>query len=114
MPFPPFQALADNYGAMNTIPLTDTGRIDLEALEQRQGRECRLVALSMVSNVLGVVHPIKAITAGASPWRKVRRRRRTGGGASSVDVADLRSMPLSFLVHTRSWTHGCRRTLGHP
>ena len=61
--FLPFQALADNYGAqLAHIPLTATGRIDLEALEQRlKAEKVALVVLSMASNVLGVVHPIKAI-----------------------------------------------------
>lgn len=52
----PWQLIAERTGAeIDVAPLTDDGRIDLDALEARLTERHRLVALAHVSNVLGSV-----------------------------------------------------------
>jgi len=47
------------------VPVTDAGRLDLEALDRLLSRRTRLVALTHVSNVLGTVNPVVEIVARA-------------------------------------------------
>ncbi len=52
----PWQLLRDRIGIhIDVCPLTDDGRVDLDAAERMLTREHRLVALAHVSNVLGSV-----------------------------------------------------------
>jgi cysteine desulfurase/selenocysteine lyase len=43
------------------VPVTDDGRLDLEAFDRLLGRRTRLVALTHASNVLGTVNPVAEI-----------------------------------------------------
>lgn len=58
----PWQRLANQTGAkLNYIPLTANGHLDVKQAEQMIGPKTKLVALTGVSNVLGVINPIQEI-----------------------------------------------------
>ena len=56
----PWQLLRDRKGiVLKVIPIDDTGRLQLEQLEQLFTPRTRLVSVAHVSNVLGTVNPVK-------------------------------------------------------
>ena len=58
----PWQMLCKRCGAkLRVIPLTADCRLNLEAFTEMLGKRTRLVAVTHVSNVLGVTNPIKEI-----------------------------------------------------
>lgn len=60
----PWQMLAQEKGAvLKVAPISDSGEILLEEYEKLFSDRTRMVALSQVSNVLGTVLPIKAMSA---------------------------------------------------
>lgn len=59
----PWQIQAQRYGfTIKVIPVTDLGELDLDAFEKLIGPKVKLVSITHVSNVLGSVNPISAIT----------------------------------------------------
>lgn len=93
----PWQQLAERKGAaVRSIPVTDDGRLDLDALDRLLGRRTRLVAFTAVSNVLGTINPIAEIT----------RRAHRAGAMVLVDAAqavphlplDVRELDVDFLA----------------
>ncbi len=97
----PWQQLAARTGAvLRHIPLTDDGRLQMDALDRLLGKKTKLVAFTAVSNVLGTITPAKEI---------IRRAHEVGAaalldGAQSVphrttDVADLDCDFLAFSGH---------------
>lgn len=100
----PWQLLAEERGAiLAAIPLTDDGRLDLDAYDAllaRHAGRVRLVAVAHVSNTLGTVNPA----------REIARRAHAAGalmlldGAQSVphlpvDVTELDCDFLAFSGH---------------
>jgi cysteine desulfurase / selenocysteine lyase len=65
--FVPWQYVAKRTGAsFRMIPLTDTGELDLERLDEIVGDgDIKLVATNLVSNALGTVNPVEKLTAWA-------------------------------------------------
>lgn len=62
----PWQQLALRHGiTLKFIPLTDGGLLNLEALHQLMGKRTRLIAMTMVSNVLGTRNPVETVIARA-------------------------------------------------
>jgi len=60
----PWQELAARTGAvLRHIPVSDDGRLDVDAAAQIIGERTRIVAFSHVSNVLGIVNPVAEIVA---------------------------------------------------
>jgi cysteine desulfurase/selenocysteine lyase len=60
--FLPWQALAKRRGAtLNILPVDATGRIERTSLETILSSRTKILALSFVSNVLGVVQPVREI-----------------------------------------------------
>jgi cysteine desulfurase/selenocysteine lyase len=60
----PWQLAARDRGlSLRFLPLTPEGTLDLEILEKSAGPRLALVAVSMVSNVLGTVNDLKRIVA---------------------------------------------------
>jgi cysteine desulfurase/selenocysteine lyase len=60
----PWQLLAGRTGAkVRAIPVTETGELDLVALEGLLNERTRLVAVAWVSNALGTINPVKEIVA---------------------------------------------------
>jgi cysteine desulfurase/selenocysteine lyase len=55
----PWQILAQEKGArIRTVPLTDTGELQLDAFEKLLNDRTKIVAISHVSNVLGTINPV--------------------------------------------------------
>ncbi len=97
----PWHLLAQRTGAvLRHIPLTDDGRLVLDALDQLLTKRTKLVAVSALSNVLGTINPVAEI---------IRRAHEVGAvvlidGAQSVphqktDVAQLNCDFLAFSGH---------------
>ncbi|MDR7419737.1 MAG: cysteine desulfurase [Armatimonadota bacterium] len=58
----PWQLLAAERGAaLRYIPVTDEGRLDLDAFDRLLGPRTRVVAVTHQSNVLGTVNPVRLI-----------------------------------------------------
>ena len=93
----PWQQLAQRTGAiLKYIPLTDDGRLDLEAMNRLLTHRTKLVGITGSSNVLGTVNPVKEI---------VERAHRVGAvvlvdGAESAphQITDVRAMDADFLT----------------
>ncbi|MEJ1086776.1 SufS family cysteine desulfurase [Microbacterium sp. Mu-80] len=62
----PWQELAARTGAtLHVIPLDDHGALRLDAAAELIGPRTRLVAVTHVSNVLGVINPVESLVAAA-------------------------------------------------
>ena len=97
----PWQIQAEQSGAiLKFIPVSETGELDLQALDSLWSEKTRLLALTHMSNVLGTVNPVKKITAEAH----ARGVRVLVDAAQSVphmrvDVQDLDCDLLAFSGH---------------
>ncbi len=82
----PWQQLAERTGAeVRWIPITDDGRLQMEALDDLLWRRTKLVAVTAVSNVLGTINPIEEIA----------RRAHAVGATVLVDAAQsVPQLPL--------------------
>jgi cysteine desulfurase/selenocysteine lyase len=93
----PWHQLAQRTGAViRWIPLTDDGRLDMDALDRVLGPRTRLVAVTAVSNVLGTINPVEEI---------IRRAHEVGAvvlvdGAQSVphQKTNVAAMNCDFLA----------------
>ena len=62
----PWQQLAERRGVvLKFIPVTDAGELDLETYYKLLGPKTRLVAVTMISNVLGTINPVERIIRAA-------------------------------------------------
>jgi len=103
--FVPWQQLAQETGAqLKLIPLTDDGRLQLDALETVITASTKIVAVCSMSNVLGTVNPIAAIA---------NRVHEVGGvivvdGAQSVphSPTDVQMDDVDFLVFSGHKIYG--------
>ncbi len=96
--FVPWQYVAKRTGAtFRMIPVTDTGELDLERLDEVAGDGgIKLVATNLVSNALGTVNPVERLTA----WAHEQ------GAVMVVDAAqaaphraiDLQALDCDFLA----------------
>jgi cysteine desulfurase / selenocysteine lyase len=93
----PWQLVAERTGAsLRAVPVTDSGGLDLAALERVLGSRTRVVAVTHASNVLGAINPINAIVSLAHD----------AGAVVVVDAAqsaphlrlDVSAMDCDFLV----------------
>lgn len=58
----PWQRVCERYGAtLDIIPVDDSGILDIRALEQKLGPDVKLLSIAHISNVLGIVNPIREI-----------------------------------------------------
>jgi cysteine desulfurase/selenocysteine lyase len=58
----PWQMVAKRTGAvLDHIPMTDDFRLDLDAYEKKLGPDVKLVAVTGMSNVLGILPPVRRI-----------------------------------------------------
>lgn len=59
----PWQLATRRTGAtFDHVPITDEGRLDMEALEEKMGPDVKMVALTGMSNVLGTIPDIAAVS----------------------------------------------------
>ncbi len=97
----PWQQLAQRTGAsLQFVPLTEDGRLDLEAFGRLLSEKTKLVGVVALSNVLGTINPIKELTAQAHEAGAVV----LVDAAQSVphlptDVQDLKADFLAFSGH---------------
>jgi cysteine desulfurase/selenocysteine lyase len=62
----PWQLLCTEKGAMlRVVPILDSGELDMEAFARLLTPRTRIVAISALSNALGTVNPVEAITRAA-------------------------------------------------
>ncbi len=62
----PWHFLRESRGVvLRFIPVTDDGRLDLQAFHDLLGERTRMVAVSHMSNVLGTINPVAEIIAAA-------------------------------------------------
>lgn len=62
----PWQLLRDQTGVvLKIVPIFDDGALDLESYKNLLGPRTRLVAVTHVSNALGIINPVKEIAAAA-------------------------------------------------
>ena len=62
----PWHFLRERQGVvLRFVPVTDNGRLDLEAFHALLGPRTRVVAVSHMSNVLGTINPVAEIVAAA-------------------------------------------------
>ncbi len=60
----PWQQLADRTGAkLQYVPLTENGKLDMDAFREKLTDRTRIVSVTHVSNVLGTINPIREIAA---------------------------------------------------
>jgi len=101
----PWQILCqDREAELAYVPLTDDGRLDMEALYALLAREPKLLAFVHVSNVLGTINPVAEI---------VERAHNAGtvvliDGAQAVPQlpVDLRAIDADFYAWTGHKTYG--------
>jgi cysteine desulfurase/selenocysteine lyase len=93
----PWQQLAARCGCrLRFVPVTDEGRLDLVRFGELLSSRTRLVAVTAVSNVLGVVNPV----------REIVERTHAAGGLVLVDAAqsvphmpvDVQALDCDFLA----------------
>lgn len=62
----PWQLLADQIGVeVRWVPITDDGRLDMDAFHRLLDGRVKLVTFAHVSNVLGTIQPVRAMTDAA-------------------------------------------------
>jgi cysteine desulfurase/selenocysteine lyase len=101
----PWQLLCAERGAeLAYVPVLDDGQLDLQALDGLLARSPKLLGITHVSNVLGTINPIAAITA----------RAHEAGAVVLVDGAqavpqlpvDLRALDVDFYAWTGHKAYG--------
>ncbi len=97
----PWQIIADATGAeLDFMPIDGSGRLALDELPRLLSEQTKLVAVTQMSNVLGTINPVKAITVEA---KKVGALVLVDGAQSvphfAVDVRDLDIDFLAFSGH---------------
>lgn len=93
----PWQQLAERRGAtIRYVPITDDGRLDMDAFRRLLSARTRLVAVAAISNVLGTINPLNEI---------VRESHAAGAivlvdGAQSVPhmTTDVQASGVDFLA----------------
>lgn len=62
----PWQMLCAQTGAvLKVVPISDAGELDLDAFDALLNERTRLLAITHISNALGTVNPVAALTASA-------------------------------------------------
>ncbi len=101
----PWQILCqDREAELAYVPLTEDGRLDMEALEVLLAREPKLLALVHVSNVLGTINPVAEIVERAHAAGTVVLL----DGAQAVPQlpVDLQAIGADFYAWTGHKTYG--------
>src|SRR3989338_11030292 len=84
------------------IPITEEGRLDLSALDKLLTKKTKIVSLTLMSNVLGTINPIKKISLivrRLAPKAIIIVDAAQAVGHMKVDVSDLACDFLAFSAH---------------
>lgn len=101
----PWQLAAERVGAkIRVVPVTDDGRLNLEAYRNMLGPRTRIVSVTHVSNALGTINPVAEIARDA----------RAAGAVIVVDGAqaaphlkvDVRALGVDFYAFSGHKTYG--------
>lgn len=97
----PWQQLAERTGCqVRFAPITDAGELDVEAFKAMLSEKTKLVAMATVSNVLGVINPVKELTAAAHQvGAKVLLDAAQSAPHDPTDVQDLNADFVAFSGH---------------
>lgn len=101
----PWQITCEMTGAkLKVIPITDEGRLDMEAFENLLNSKTKLVAITHVSNTLGSINPIKEITQKAhNAGAKVLI---DGAQATAHTLVDVQELNCDFYVTSAHKMYG--------
>jgi cysteine desulfurase/selenocysteine lyase len=93
----PWQLAAAKAGAeIRAIPITDGGLLDLDALDRVVDDRCRMLAFTLVSNVLGTRNPVAPLVAAA---RRVGARVLVDAAQAAPQLAlDVSALDVDFLT----------------
>ncbi len=95
----PWQMLCQRTGArLRPIPLTEALTFDRSAYEAMLGPRTRIVALPIVSNALGMEHPVRDIIAAARRNRPDTLILLDGAQSSAHGVTDVQALDCDFLA----------------
>ncbi len=97
----PWQMLAQENGAtLRHLPIDDEGRLRLDLLEEHITKRTKLVSLSLMSNVLGTINPVRAVADAAhAVGAKVLVDAAQAAPHSSFDVNELDADFLAYSSH---------------
>lgn len=101
----PWHFLRERHGVvLKFIPVTDDGRLDMDAYRALLGPKTRMVAVSHMSNVLGTVNPAAEIVAGA---RSVGAAVLLDGAQAIVHgVVDVAALDVDFYAFSGHKLYG--------
>lgn len=93
----PWQLAAAKAGAeIRAIPVNDGGLLDLDALDSVVDERCRMIAFTLVSNVLGTRNPVAPLVAAA---RRVGARVLVDAAQAAPQLAlDVAALDVDFLA----------------
>jgi len=101
----PWQMICEERGAhLRVLPITDTGELVIERLQQMLNERTRIVSMVHVSNALGTVNPVKEIVQAAHA-RGVPVLIDGAQAAGHMPV-DVRSIGCDFYVMSGHKVHG--------
>ena len=105
----PFQLLAERLKTddkrqikIKYIPITEDGRLDLSRLDKLVTKRTKIVSLTLISNVLGTINPIKEIVKKVRDLNsdvRILIDAAQAVGHMKIDVADLGCDFLAFSAH---------------
>ena len=101
----PWHFLRQRCGAvLRVAPITDDGRLDIEAFQALLGERTKVVALTQMSNVLGTVNPIAELTAMAHAVGAVV----LVDGCQSIvhETIDVKALDVDFFVFSGHKLYG--------
>ncbi len=101
----PWQMVAQRTGAeIRVLPLQPTGELDVDQLSSLIDSRSRLLAVTHVSNVLGVINPVKALVAQAKAAGLVTLV--DGAQAVMHDTVDVQDIGCDFYVFSAHKLYG--------
>ncbi len=101
----PWQMVAQRTGAeIRVLPLKPTGELDVDQLSSLIDSRSRLLAVTHVSNVLGVINPVKALVAQAKAAGLVTLI--DGAQAVMHDTVDVQDIGCDFYVFSAHKLYG--------
>lgn len=101
----PWQLACERTGAiLKVAPINDRGELILQELYNLLSKKTKIVALNYVSNAIGTINPVKAITAAAKQYKALVL---IDGAQSTAHLAvDMQDLDCDFYVFSSHKTFG--------